>query len=512
MAITTNEISIPKKLFGTRADKDLEFDSSIPEFCPDIARLIRVDCTPFSESCELDDSKAVIKGKVVYDLLYETDYKSRLRCCSFTQDFSQTIQLPRNNHESVSAFCRVDCERINCKLLSPRRFVIKATLGTSIDAEGCIPVKAVAVGNSEETFFRSKSLNYRGEKKRFSETFRFKDSFPLTQSEKSIGEIICGNVYLQQPQVTLSDGKAEIKSVASVHALCEEENNEGSYYVSVKTLPISIDFENETIDDTKKVFVSLSPSSSEISHELDQYGESRVINCEFSTLMQLDVSGEEEVTVADDVFEKGFDGTPVFSTATFPKILTESDVGFSEEVKIEPTVPTVGSILDTTVECKNGVSEITENGIRSSGIFTATLTYESDGRIYSIDKSIPFERMLSLDIQNGKTVDTVTHPIEIQSQLHPDGSVSLRVVASSHVTVFAESEETFVSDVTKRTVCDESIDDGTLVFCFPKKNESLWEIAKRYKTNPQDILASNQGSFDEEERAKGNGGPILIKG
>mgnify|MGYP003302750440 CR=1 FL=1 len=96
MAITTNEISIPKKLFGARVDKDLEFDTQIPEFCPDIARLIKVDCTPFAETCEIDDSKAVVKGKAVYDVLYETDYKSRLRCCSFTQEFTQNIPLPRS--------------------------------------------------------------------------------------------------------------------------------------------------------------------------------------------------------------------------------------------------------------------------------------------------------------------------------------------------------------------------------------------------------------------------------
>ena len=102
MSIITNEILIPKKIFSSKVDKDLDFDSSLPDFCPDIARIVKVDCTPFSESCTISDGKAVLKGKVVYDILYETDYKNRLRCCNFTQEFSHSVPIPKTNFKVQS--------------------------------------------------------------------------------------------------------------------------------------------------------------------------------------------------------------------------------------------------------------------------------------------------------------------------------------------------------------------------------------------------------------------------
>lgn len=513
MAITTTEISIPKKLFGARVDKDLEFDTQIPEFCPDIARLIKVDCTPFAESCEIDDSKAVVKGKAVYDVLYETDYKSRLRCASFTQEFVQSIPLPRSNAESVSAFCKIGCERINCKLLSPRRLIIKSTLGTAITAEGSVPVKTINVCEDKETFFRNKVLSFEGETKHFSESFRFNDSFPLTQSEKSIGEIVCGNIYLQQPQVTLSEGRAEIKTVASVHALCEEESNEGRYYVSVKTLPISIDFQNDLIDSEKHISVSLDPADAEFSHELDQYGESRVIKTDFSVKMQMRINSPTEITVADDVFEKSFDGAPVVSSAVLPVLFSDSDIGFSAEEKIPPMIPSAISILDTSIKCQNSVAEANGEGVSVNGAFTVTTVYESEDGIHSIDSIIPFNRSFACELpEKNVSVSAETYPIEVQSTLHSDGSISFRVVASTRLNIFTENEESFISDVMKRVPCNDPTDGCALVYCFPKDGETLWDIAKRYRTDPKSILDSNKSLFDENEKAVSSEGPVLIKG
>ena len=175
----------------------------------------------------MENDKAVITGKAVYDILYETDYISRLKFCSFTQEFVHNIPVPRISGEKPAPFCDVKCERINCKLLSPRRIVIKSALSAELKIESEAPVKAVSVKEDNETFFRKKALEFQSRTSRFEHSYDFSDSLSLNQNEKSIGEIVCGNITLQQPQITLTSGRAEIKTSASVKALCEEENAEG---------------------------------------------------------------------------------------------------------------------------------------------------------------------------------------------------------------------------------------------------------------------------------------------
>ncbi len=492
-------------------DKELEFDVSVPEYCPDIARLIKVDCTPFAESCEIEDGKATVKGKAVYDVLYETDYKNRLRCCNYTQEFSQSVPVPRSNATDVAAFCNVVCERISCKLLSPRRLILKATLGAQFEIEGETAVKAVAVNEDKETFFRKKTIGCEGKTLLFEDVFRFGDSFPLTQSEKCIGEIVCGNIALQQPQITLFPGRADIKSVASIHALCEEENNEGKYYVTVKTLPISIEYQNDLIEDFKHISVSLCPMNGEFTQELDQYGENRIVKADFSVKLQLKLNEPKAYTVADDVFEKGFDGTPVVSSAFFPQFVSQSESGFSGESKIQSVTPAPNTLLDTNIRSHTANVEKTENGVDVSGIFTVTLLYESAEGIFSFDHSIPYERSFPLDLPEGElSVSAETHPIEAQATLHADGSATVRVSANTKITAYSQKEEHFVSEITKRTARQAS-EENALVYCFPQKGEELWDIAKLYRADPEKILDANPAFFDENQKATDARKPILIK-
>ena len=82
---TSTQIRFPARIWDTVLDKETEFDGALPDYCTDIVRLIRVDCTPDTDSCQVIDNKLQIGGRVIYDILYETDHRNKLRFCSFTQ-------------------------------------------------------------------------------------------------------------------------------------------------------------------------------------------------------------------------------------------------------------------------------------------------------------------------------------------------------------------------------------------------------------------------------------------
>lgn len=511
IAITTNEILIPKKIFSPKVEKDLEFDSPLPEYCPDVARIVKVDCTPFAESCEISDGKVTVKGKAVYDVLYETDYKNRLRCVSFTQEFNQSVSLPRTNATDISAFCSVACERIGCKLLSPRRLVVKSTLGAQFEIEGETAVKAVAVNEDKETFFRKKTIGFDGRTKLYEGEYKFGDMLALAQSEKSIGEIVCGNITLQAPQVTLSPGRAEIKSIAAVHALCEEENNEGKYFMSSKTLPVNIDYTNEAVEDFKHISVSLEVSDAEFSPELDQYGENRIIKAAFSVKAKIKINEPKAYTVADDMFEKNYDSVPVKGASTLPHLHSQTETSFSAESKLQPMTPKPDTILDSSVHDYGSVAEKAEGGINIKGTFIVTLLTDTAEGIQSFDHSVPYTQFFPLDLPDGENaVVADTTPVEVLSTLHSDGSATVRVIAGTKIYIYTESEETFITEITKRVARQTSDEGAMLVYCFPQKGEDLWSIAKIYRADPESIQNANPSRFDEQGKPTEDGKPVLI--
>ncbi len=511
IGITTNEILIPKKFFSARIDKDLELDSLIPEHCPDIARIVKVDCTPFTESCTIEDGKGIIHGKAVYDVLYETDYKNRLRCCSFTQDFSLSVSLPKFSGSNARLFSDIRCDRIDCKLIGARRVVIRVSLGAMTEAECEASAKSLAVEEDGEIFFLKKTVNFDGRTEEFNSVFSFSEQLPLSRTEKCIGEIVCGRVTLQPPQISITSGRADIKTTATVHALCEEENAEGSYYMSSKSLPVSICYENDMIDDSKHVSIYLEPSSPSFLPELDQYGESRIIRSDFSIGARIRLNEPKSYTVAEDVFEKSHDGNVRSETARVPKLNSTASHGFTAEFKLPEAVPAPISILDTAARDYGSSVRLTDTGIEASGSFIITLLANTAEGVHSFDFSMPYNQRFPLDgISEDSIISADVFPVEVISTLHSDGSITARVIAEVKISSFTESEETFVSEITKRAPANTRHNNSTLVFFYPEERESLWSIAKHYRTDPEAIYSVNPGRFDEENKALGRE-PIVIK-
>ncbi len=511
IAITINEILIPKKLFSAKLDKELEYDSALPDYCPDIARLIKVDCTPFTENCNIENGKATVNGKAVYDVLYETDYKNRLRCCTFTQDFSLSVPVP-SGAENPYAFCNCSCEKISCKLLSPRRLLLKSSLSAAMTMEGDISAKALNVTDGKDIFFRKKTIGFEGRTSLYTENFHFSDSLGLAQSEKSIGEIVCGTVTLQPPQTVYSPSRAEIKTTALIHALCEEENNEGKYFMALKSIPVNIELQNDAIEDFKHISAELEATDIQLSPELDQYGESRMIKASFSVTANLKINEPKAFTVADDMFEKDFDSTLIKGTTKMPQLFNQTESGFSAEGKLPVMNPKPETILDANSKDYGAIIEKAEGGINVSGNFITTLLTETQEGIFSFDHSVPYNQFVAMEFpESGGDISAKTYPVETIATLHSDGSATARIIAITKITVCNETEETFVSEVSKR-IPREAVNEGaSLVYCFPQQGENLWSVAKLYRASPDEISKANPKLFDESGAIISNGEPILIK-
>ncbi len=511
IAITINEILIPKKLFSAKLDKELEFDSALPDYCPDIARLIKVDCTPFTEGCNMENGKVVVNGKAVYDVLYETDYKNRLRCCTFAQDFSVSVPIPAGA-ENPYAFCNCGCERISCKLLSPRRLLLKASLWADMTMEGDLPAKALNVDEGRDIFFKKKTIGFEGRTALYNESFHFSDSLGLAQSEKSIGEIVCGTVTLQPPQAVYSPSRAEIKTTALVHALCEEENNEGKYFMVLKSIPVNIEMQNDAIEDFKHISAELTATDIELAPELDQYGESRMIKASFSVSVNLKINEPKAFTVADDMFEKEFDSSFTMGTAKMPQLFAQTESGFSAEGKLPVMNPKPEAILDANSKDYGATIERADGGINVSGNFITTLLAETQEGIFSFDHSVPYNQFVAMELpKNGGDISVKTYPMETIATLHSDGSATARIIAITKITVHDEAEEIFVSEVSKRIPRENVKEGASLVYCFPQQGEDLWSVAKLYRASPEDISKANPKIFDESGAIISKGEPILIK-
>ena len=509
MAINTSEILIPKLLFGGNAEKDIELDADIPEKCPDILRLIRVECTPFDEGVNIEGEKAVVSGKAVFDLLYETERKSRICFCSFTRDYQIPFSVRRGTEQNITASAETYCSRIECRVLTPRKVSIRSLLGCDIAVEGETAVSAVNAEDGGGVFFRKTTVGFEGRTETKRETKNVSEPLPLISGEKSIGDIVYGSVTLSPAQVSVTGGRAELRSTATVRTLCESEEREGEYFPVVKTMPVAVDITDESLAEHKHTSFGMSIENTEFRPELDQYGESRVLRAQFDIRTVYSVSEPKAYTVATDMFEEGFDITPKETSARVRRETVSAEKSFTVEMPASPFEPMPTAVYEATAKPRKAVCEPADDGVRIRGGFTVSLTAMTENGLYSQDSDLPFEQFLPLDTAGGDEFTASVTAADVIPTLHADGSVSARVVCSASVAVYAEEDIGFIGGIDSRTEAGAGKPAG-VTFFYPARGERLWDIAKRYRTDPERLLAANRDCFDEQSLSATGGLPVQV--
>lgn len=507
----TTQFRFPTRLMDTVLDKETEFDGSLPEYCPDVIRLIRVDCTPYIDGCECGTDKVHINGRVVYDVLYETDRKNKLRYCSFTQEFRHTAELPKHELENIQASCHAACSKITCKMLSPRRPVLRARLELHTRVCGETVVGLLSPQPIEGMFFRKKQIRLDTAPETVVTELRFDETLPLLQGEKNIGEIIFGCVALQPPQVTVTEGCAIAKTNAVVKVLYEAEDAESGYCMSSKTVPLSVSLEAPAIREDKRCTVALGMSAYSVLPELDQYGESRLLKAEFSVNASATLIGCADVEVADDLFSTGYADTVARTEMNVPTVYDIVDRSFTVDLKVPAEEPPFTALYDTTVRAGRVRATPAEGGVELNGTLTVSVLGDSRDGILHRDYTEDFVQFVPVDLPRplaGIIADVA--PFDVLPTLHADGSISARVICNAKIYLYAEQQVSFLSGISKQVELDTSDDAYTVAYFFPSRADDLWSVAKRYRIDPERLRASNPKAFDDSGRLAGNVKTITV--
>ena len=75
MKASTRTVYLPRRICHTTSEKEITLENPLPDLSPDISRLIRAEATAYPEQTEAGKDGVTVSGRVVFGLLYETDYK-----------------------------------------------------------------------------------------------------------------------------------------------------------------------------------------------------------------------------------------------------------------------------------------------------------------------------------------------------------------------------------------------------------------------------------------------------
>ncbi len=465
-------------------------ETIVPDYCPDIARIIETDGKVFLHSRDLRDGRAEVSGTVRVTVLYTPEAEGGIRTLEFAMPFtveSDSRSLPGCQFLTAET----EPEFLETRMLNPRKVFTHCKLVTRLTGYQKAPLRFCTDVEAEPPLCVEKRLEQQhaillahiAEK-----DFTFTEELNLSPGREGAAELLNSRVCSTVTETKIVGSKLIFKGMFTVSLLYRTA--EGQCCASGGELPFSQIMEVEGASESAMASLQLQLTGTDLQIDGDD-SEGRQIAVTLYLHATALLREERDLTLLADLYSTAYDMT--YDAA--PLMLT----GFCENMVRRQTVREVleigvvaDSILSLSVDCGAvSVSREGESAMLRTSAAVRVLYLDEGGVPLVSERSIDVSCQLDLPEECRITARAVC-PEDVQGSLADRGievrfPVDFRMEAASRVKRVCVSAAKLDQKAPK-----ESAGAPSLVLRCLGKQETPWDLAKRYNTTISAILTANQ--------------------
>jgi len=462
----------------------VEGDVIVNDIKPDVLNIISADGIPCVYKKEVMDGKVRVDGSVnTYIMYLADDENGSVRSLNTVLDFTEVIDVDECNPE-MTAKVSVDINNIECRILNGRKINVKTNLSIYSKVYSNENIEIISnINNLDDVQVLNNdrminSLIGEGSTRAFA-----KDTISVDASDE-IAEVMKANIRIINKDIKLSYNKVLAKSDLDVSIIYLTEDNR---IKNISTrIPVMgfVDIENISDDsicdiDYQIKNLIIKPNNGDMNSIYIEV-EIEISCCAYET---------KNINLIEDLYSISSD-----LSFTQKEIVTMSEKqNIKENCRINEqiNIPELGDNKLYNVKATPNLLNINiMNGkIIYEGEMNIELLFEMNSGINSRTIQIPF----NFNIINDRTdencivdteVDIVNDDFIVNS-----GTIDTNIELQFNVSVSRNDSLNIINEVSSEENRDNNI--YSMVIYFVKSGDTLWKIAKKFRSTIDDIARVN---------------------
>ena len=491
------------KTFEDTSHNEISAEYNLPDYLPDINRLLKVSAKITEISKFLSGDTLEYDGKLKCTLLYATG-DGNLRSADFERDFSGNTGVSGTSGDCDIRF-DADIETVSCRLQNPRKLTakIKLVLQSAVYCNMTTTPNIVGKLTAEE----ERALQYRTHaaigvvlKKAEELSTPISEDLELDASLPSIDEIIDAELTPYITEFRTSDGKTAYKGEIATEILYravkeETEAEEGAMKFSSFSakIPISGEIPTENIGEHPVIKANVQIGNLEFRPQQNAFGENRTAELDFDYSVYLEIFCNEETEITTDMYSTEYESTCEEEPLSYETALCAKSFNFSADGSAEREDSDFDRIVMTTATANIEKTEKQGNKLLFSGTANVCAILTNGEGIYlSRNFTLPFRA----ETEAPRTTCAFAAEAEafvLSAMARLDGEhiqTNLEVLIS--YTVLEQHTEPRVRQISvykDRPARGEK--SPSLTLCYPSYEDTLWDVAKKYSTTVPELMSAN---------------------
>ena len=464
-------------------------ETIVPDYCPDIARVIEAIGTAFVHTREIRDGKAEVSGNVQVSVLYTPEGESGIRTLEFSIPFAmESEQRVFNGCQCLDA--QTELEFLETRMLNPRKLFTHCKLVSRLTG---YRRHALTFASDMETdprwqiekrreTLRAVLLTRAAER-----DFTFTDEIAISPGRPGAVELLASRAAGRVSECRIIGNKLIFKGIFSLSILYRAED--GSCCSTAAELPFSQIMDVEGVPEDAIVSMRLQITGTDI-----QIGGSDPDGRQIEAALYLHALAllreERDLELLSDLYSTAydvrFDAEPLSVAGFFTRQTRRQNVRELLEIGV-----VADSILSLRVSCGPvTVSREADSVMLRTGVAIRALYRDEGGVPLVAERRVEVSAQTDLPDECTVTAYALC-PEEPQGSVGEQG-IEVRFPVDFSLEASALSKKICVSSVeldpdTRRDTGNEP----SLVLRCPGRDTTPWELAKAYHSTIAGILSAN---------------------
>ena len=509
MELKLNRETVPaaEVIFDGVQEQPVELDYILPDYCPDIFRLIRCETVPVITDWTVSGDRLTYELRCDIHILYSGEEGSEVQSVEQHRSFTRTVELGRS---PVSPQVRLvpKTDHVNFRAVNSRRLDLRGAVSVKISVTGQQEQQVVSDAEGMNIQLKRRAVEFAAGRLSAEKNVRIEEEMELSAAQPDISGILRCSCTASDCEVKLISGKLLARGEADVELLYRGGG-------TVETMSFSLGYSQiidvEGLDDSFGCTVTAEVVSCDVAPLADKEGNNRMVRCEAELRLCCRAVKTATVMIAEDAFSTVYPCNVEISEVRAEQIPAVYDESFRHSARLAEGESVPQTVFAMWSGVKNINTRIGSDG--RSVVISGMLAYsmaakDRNGMIVMPDRDEAFEETIAIpDDISGSSVSAEVKVRETTYDISPEGVLTAKADIGVKLSVYSSDSIRAVTDITVDDSARKERDgDYAIKLYFGIENEDVWDIAKRYSTSVDAIMEENDLSGERLEK----GGMLLI--
>ncbi len=496
------QVSLSELKMSTSSVVMVDGDVIVPDVKPDIREILLAEATAAVTSKELAGGKLTVTGNVMIKVLYvpetENENSSKVKNMTAKFEFKDSVDCPSGE---LAISVKAVTEHVEFSMIHSRKMNMKVAVAIKVNAYAPKEI-TVCCGVPADAGLETKMANVSlyditaDEQK----DLIIAENIEIPSSKLEIDEILKMDVHAVKGDCKLMNNKIMLKGTLHISTLYSSIIDGYSLEHMEHEIPFTevLDIDGLAEEclcnvqyDVKDVFYAVKE---------DVNGEPRIIAIEVLIGASVAASRTVEMEILDDCYSPSAKTRMGKSKVQLNELINEgsSQLAVKEIISVPEGMPAVDAIYN--VSAKPIISETAvEDGklyVRGNlAVFLLYVSKEGETPITSLVEEFPFEHAIGIGECSGKVMlGSDVSVLSTSFTFNAASEVEIRCNLEFYTKVIRPYEMELISECEMEETNEEEEQETAprLIIYFVQPDDTMWDIAKRYRTTFGKIMAANQ--------------------